>query len=162
MKTKIYLVRVAIILLMGFLFFTCKDNTVSPGALDNLETRFLSGYISADLMPVIPPDPIFCQLVLLAKNKSLTSSLVGLSIPEGDMFLNSTNARLGTISFSTIWDGQLGPNEEDTLRLSKVMSKTSLFTPSCEQYVYLHLTIKNQSIASKTLKIDSLLFTCTY
>lgn len=151
-----------IILLIGFLFFNCKDNAVSPGALDDLETRFLSRYISADLMPVIPPDPIFCQLVLLAKNKSSTSSLAGLSIPEGDVFLNSTNARLGTISFSTTWDGQLGPNEEDTLRLTKVMSKTSLFTPPCEQYAYLHLTIKNQSNASKTMKIDSLLFTCTY
>jgi hypothetical protein len=147
---------------LGLLLFSCKNDGVSPGPFDNLETRFLSGFISANLEPVVPPDPIFCQLVLLARNTSSSASLTGLGIPEADVFLDSTNARLGTISFSTTWDGQLGSGEGDTVRLSKVTSQTPLFAAPCEQYVYLNLLIRHQSITATTMKIDSLLFTCAY
>jgi hypothetical protein len=155
-------ITIALIALAAILSFQCKNDTVSPNVLDNLETRFLSGYISADLMPVIPPDPIYCQLTLLAKNKSSSTSLSGLSMPQAEVFLDSTNQRLGTISFSTTWDGSLGPSEQDTVRLTKVVSQTSLFTPPCEEYVYLNLIIRDQSNVSITLRLDSLLFTCTH
>jgi len=155
-------ITIALIALAAILSFQCKNDTVSPNVLDNLETRFLGGYISASLMPVIPPDPIYCQLTLLAKNKSSSTSLSGLSMPQAEVFLDSTNQRLGTISFSTTWDGSLGPSEQDTVRLTKVVSQTWLFTPPCEEYVYLNLIIRDQSNVSITLRIDSLLFTCTH
>jgi hypothetical protein len=145
---------------LGLLLFSCKNGGVSPGPFENLEIQFLSGFISANLEPVAPPDPILCQLVLLVRNNSSSASLQGLGIAEADVFLDSTNARLGAMSFSTTWDGQLGSGEEDTVRLFKVTSQTPIFAPPCEQFVYLNLLIRHQSSAAATMKIDSLLFTC--
>ena len=150
------------ILVVGILFLSCRDDATSPGSLDDLEIQFLDGYLSADLMPFVPPDPIICQLVLVAKNKSSAASLIGLSIPQAEVFRDSGNVRLSTISFSTSWDGRLDPNEQDTVRLTKVAAQATLFTPPCGKYVYVNLMIKNQSDDSRTMKIDSLWFGCTF
>jgi hypothetical protein len=152
----------AMISLLGFLFITCNDNALLPGSLDDLEIRFLSGTISASLMPFIPPDPIFCQLVVLAKNKSSTSPLASLRIQEADVFLDSTDARLGTISFATAWDGHLSPGEEDTVHLAKVRSPVSLFMPPCRQRIYLNLKVNALLTVSKTFQTDTLRFSCVY
>ena len=151
-----------VILLTAILFLHCNDDVISPSSLNDLETHFFGGYISADLMPLVPPDPITCQLVLIAKNKSSSASLIGLGIPRAEVFRDSTNVRLGTISFSTSWNGRLGPNEQDTVRLTKVVSPASLFTPPCGKYLYLNVMIKDGSNDSTMIKINSLFFSCTF
>ena len=150
------------IFLTGISFLRCNDDAISYGSLDDLETHFYSGYISADLMPIVPPDPISCELVLIAKNKSTSASLIGLSIRQAEVFRESTSVRLGTISFSTIWDGRLGPNEQDTVRLTKVVAPASLFTPPCGKYLYLNVMIKDGSNDSTMKKINRLFFSCTF
>lgn len=138
-------------------------NPESPSAsLDDLSVRFLNAYIEANLMPVVPPDPITCQITLLVENGNATETLTGVSIPQADVFLDSASQRLGTISFSTTWDGRLGPNEQDTVRLVKVMSQTALFPPPCSDSVYFNLVVNDERNNSKTFKTESLLFTCVY
>ena len=143
--------------------FVCCYNPETPSAtLEDLSLRSLGGYIEANLMPVVPPDPITCQISLLVQNGNATETLIGVSIPQAEVYLDSANQRLGTISFSTTWDGRVGPNEQDTVHLTKVMSQTTLFAPPCTKSVYFNLVVRDQSNNSKTFKTESLLFTCVY
>jgi hypothetical protein len=144
------------------LFANC-DNPETPSAtLDDLSIRFLDGYIEANLMPVVPQDPIVCQIAFLVQNGNPTEALIGLSITQAEVYLDSTNQRLGTINFLTAWDGRIGPIEQDTVRLTKVISQTTLFPPPCMRKVYFNLVVKDQGNNSKTFKTESLLFSCVY
>jgi hypothetical protein len=141
---------------------SCYNPETPSATLDDLSVRSLGGYIEADLMPVIPPDPITCQISLLVQNGNATETLNGVSIPQAEVYLDSANQRLGTINFSTTWDGRIGPNEQDTVHLTKVMSQTTLFAPPCTKSVYFNLVVRDQSNSSKTFRTESLLFTCVY
>jgi len=144
------------------LFVSCYNPETPSATLGDLSVRSLDGYIEANLMPVVPPDPITCQISLLVQNGNTTETLIGVSIPQAEVYLDSANQRLGTISFSTTWDGRVGPNEQDTVHLTKVMSQTTLFAPPCTKSVYFNLVVRDQSNNSKTFKTESLLFTCVY
>lgn len=158
-----YLLTVAVILSITPLFITCNGSLVLPPEnLDDLELRFLSGTIGADLQPFVPPDPVVCQVVVVAKNRSPNLFLTGLRIQAADVVLQSTNTKLGAINFSTSWDGFLNPGEEDTVRLVKVMSDRTLFSPPCRHYVHLNIVVSCGYLASKTIQTDSLLFACVY
>jgi hypothetical protein len=100
-------------LIASQLFAHCDNNETPPATLDDLSVRYLEGYIEANLMPVVPPDPIVCRITVLAQNSNPTETLSGLSLPQADVFLDSSNQRLGTITFGSSWDGQLGPNDQD-------------------------------------------------
>lgn len=159
MKTNIsYL----ILLLFSQIFFSCKDQSTSPESLDDLHLTFVSGYIGADLMPSVPPDPIGCQITLIAENRNQTKALLNLSIPQADVFLNSSNQKLGTIAFTTSWDGKLEPAELDTVRIIKVVGQTSPFSIQCDKYVYLNIIVQNDPKNFIICKTDSLLFGCVY
>ena len=127
-----------------------------------MEIRFISGWIGADLMPAIPPDPIMCQIVLLLQNKSESETVRGISFPGARVFLSSSHQRLGQISFSTDWDGEIEPAIADTVRLTKLISSTTLFNPPCDKYVYLELIILQPNDSTRTFKTDNLLFACAH
>lgn len=100
------------LILLTQVFFSCKDQSTTPDSLGDLHLRFVSGYIGANLMPSVPPDPIGCQIIIVAENASVTRTLSKLSAPQADVFLNSSNQKLGTITFTSSWDGQLGRQNE--------------------------------------------------
>jgi hypothetical protein len=150
------------ILIFCQVLVSCYNPETPSATLDDLTIRSLGGYIEANLMPVVPPDPITCQITLLVENGNATETLMGVSIPQAEVFLDSARQRLGRISFSTAWDGRIGPNEQDTVRLTKVVSQTTLFPPPCTKSVYFSLVVKDQSDSSKTFRTESLLFTCVY
>ena len=159
MKQKIFLFEV---ILFAQIFFSCKGQSTAPESLADLHLTFISGSIGADLMPSIPPDPITCQIIIVAENSSATRTLSNLSAAHADVFLNSSNEKLGTITFTSNWDGRLGPTERDTVRSTKVISQTTLFNPQCRKYVYLNLVFKNNSGNFIVQKTDSLFFGCVY
>jgi hypothetical protein len=160
MKTNISFL---ISLLISQLLFSCKDQPTSPESLDDLHLTFLSGYIWADLMPAIPPaDPVVCQIIFVAENRNQTKALDNLSVPQADVFLNSSNQKLGTITFTTSWDGKLEPAELDTVRITRVVGQTSPFSVQCDKYVYLNIIVQNDPKNSIICKTDSLLFGCVY
>ena len=150
------------IALAAQLFSSCSLNSVPAGSLDDLDVRLLSSTISANLMPFVAPDPVSCSVALLARNTSSVRTLAGLRIVEGELFLVSSNARLGTLSFATVWDGRLNPGEGDTVRLTKVTSPAALFAPPCGEHVRLRLSIRDLRGDSRKVDIDSLRFDCFY
>lgn len=159
MKLKIFLFELILFVLV---FSGCDDQLATPESLADLHLIFVTGDIGADLMPSTPPDPIGCQITLVAENSSTTQTLNNLSASQADVFLNSTNEKLGTITFSSSWDGRLGPTERDTVHLTKVISQTTLFNPQCGKYVYLNLIVKNSPGNFIVHKTDSLFFGCAY
>lgn len=153
----------AIVLLIGSIGgLRCDDNAITPNILDKIEVRFLSGRISADLMPIVPPDPIRARIVLLVHNTDSLQPVSGLLVPEAEVFLNSGRQRLGQIRFSSNWDGRLTAGEQDTVELEKVVTESLPFDPPCEKYVYLDMKIADIAGNSKSFSTDSLLFECTY
>ena len=151
-----------IAILLSQVFSSCKTQSTSPESLDDIHLTFISGHIGANLMPSIPPDPIGCEIIFVAENSNQAKEFSNLSVLQADVFLNSTNQQLGSITFETIWDGKLAPAERDTVRLTKVTSPSSPFNPQCSKYVYLNLVFQNASKNSIVLKTDSLLFGCVY
>ncbi len=161
MNTGLYAFRFAVV--VTALFLRCNDVTVfPPDHFENLEIRVLGGTIGANLMPVVPADPVIARVDLLLKNSSRQTTFSDLKIEEADVFLDSSDTRLGSISFSTSWDGELKPGESDTVRLSKVMSPETLFTPPCRQYVRLILKVVCSLSYFVPVRSDSLLFSCVY
>jgi|GEM_PF-5908547 len=159
MERNIYIV---VFILIVQLFFSCKDQTTSPESFDDLHLSFVSASIGANLMPNVPPDPIGCQIILLAENKNQTNIISNLSITQADVYLVSSDQRLGTITFTSDWDGRLEPMERDTVYLTKIIGQTSLFNIQCNKYVYLKLLVQNEFKNSNTFKTDSLFFGCVY
>jgi hypothetical protein len=140
----------------------CNSQISPPENFDDLQLVFVSGSIGANLMPITPPDPISCQIVLVVTNKNQTESLNNISIDQADVYLNSTNEKLGTISFTTDWNGKLGPAASDTVRLNKITNSVSVFTPPCGKYVYLNLFVRGNVFTPVSFKTDSLHFGCVY
>lgn len=154
---------VAFVLFLGLIGgLRCDDNAITPNILDKVEVRFSSGWISADLMPFVPPDPIIARIVVLARNIDSSQAVSGLRLPEAEVFLNSSRERLGLIRLSSNWDGHLGAGEQDTVELVKVVTESLPFDPPCEKYVYLDMKIADIAGNSKSFSTDSLLFECTY
>ncbi len=145
-----------------FAFSGCNDQVLPPDNLNDLQLRIINASIGANLMPITPPDPIRCVIVLAATNKNQTESLNNLSIAQADVYLNSNNKKLGSISFTTDWDGKLGPAESDTVRLSKITNSVSVFTSPCGEYVYLNLFVRQNIFTSISFKTDSMRFGCVY
>jgi hypothetical protein len=140
----------------------CNSQISPPENLDDLKLAVVSASIGANLMPIIPPDPIRCDIVLFFTNKNQTEALNNLSIAQADVYLNSTNEKLGTIFFTTDWDGKLGPAESDTVRLNKITNPVSVFTAPCGKYVYLNLFVRQNIFTSISFKTDSIRFGCVY
>ena len=166
MEWKVNLMKtitVSIVALVTFqLFCGCKDKVTSPPTLDNLNVSFVSGFIGANLMPIIGPDPIDCRIIIVAENSSRTEVLNNLTVRQADVFLNSNNQKLGTIKFTTSWDGKLNPLERDTISLTKVVEQTPPFSPQCNKHIYLNLVIQNGEKSFVTIKTDSIGFACVY
>jgi len=140
----------------------CQDQSTSPESLADLHLTFVSGSIGANLMPSVPPDPISCQITIVAENSSTSRTLSTLTASQADVFLHSSNEKLGTITFTSNWDGRLGPAERDTVYLTKVIGRTTLFNPQCGKYVYLNVMVKNSSGNSIIQKTDSIYFGCVH
>lgn len=153
---------ISLFLLSGAMF-RCNDSSTAPDNLNDLHLRFVRGSIGANLMPSVPPDPIGCEILFIAENTGAAGRrLKDLTIPKADVFLATGSEKLGSVTFSTLWDGEIGPGERDTVRIQKNMSPTPLFPPQCGKYVYLTITMQNAAGASIVLTTDSLYFGCVY
>jgi len=150
------------LILIGFFFIGCQEDQSQDFSLDDLQIQFLSGFMEANFMPEIPPDPIYCQINLQLRNTNSEESAHGLNIPQAKVFIDSTNQLLGEISLSTDWDGYMEPGEQDTVQLTKVVLEEAPFDPPCNAFVYLEIEVTDNVDQSKFFATDSLLFYCTY
>jgi len=150
-----------IFLIPIFLCSNCIDN-VTDSSLDNLKVEFIEGYILANLMPIVLPDPIFSHLKIVIENQHSSHTFESLTVKYGYVVLNSTNSILGKIEFNSNWDGILEPSDIDTVELDKVFESEKLFDPPCGQEVYLKIKIHCDCGASKHHETDLLVFGCIY
>lgn len=152
------------VLLISLFLMSCEQDEESAKlSLDQLDIQYLNGQISADLMPVVLPDPIFCQIELQMQNESEAQPFTNLKIPNAYVYLDSTHQLLGEIFFSTDWDGNLEVSDVDTVKLVKIFLQESPFQPPCNEIVCLELTIVAHDLnESRLFAVDSLLFGCTH
>lgn len=150
-----------IFLIPIFLCGNCHDKVTNP-SLDHLKVEFIEGFIGADLMPVVLPDPIFSHLKIVIENQHSWNTFENLTVKYGYVVLNSTNSILGKIEFNSNWDGILEPSDIDTVELDKVFESEKLFDPPCGQEVYLNIEIHCDCGASKHHETDLLIFGCVY
>ena len=145
---------------MGML--SCEDDSTNPGGggLSDLTVQVPEGYISANLQPVVPPDPILCTLTLRIVNANGAASYSGLSVPSGEVFLSKNSIELGTIRFQTEWDGAIGAGAIDTLVVTKIQEGAEIFEPPCGEHVYLRVRITKTTVQSKTFSTPSYGFSC--
>ena len=146
---------------MLLLLSNCKKEVTKPPQ-EFLKIQFIEGYIAADLMPVIPPDPIICRITLTMENTNKSESLRDLSINFADVFLTTSDSLLGKIEFNSNWDGILNPAELDTIELVKVSESQPIFNPPCSQEVYLNIKIQCDCGSSDFYKTENLIFGCVY
>ena len=153
----------AAIVLLVFLGMVSCDDTSDPGdaaGISDLSVQVIEGHISANLQPIIPPDPILCQLTLRLTNTNSTNPLTGLSIPSAVVFLGSNSTELGIIRFETDWDGAIGAGGVDTVTVTKIQEDQEIFVPPCNESVYLRVRVVKTAVQFKQIKTPSYLFGC--
>jgi hypothetical protein len=101
-------------------------------------------------------DKLSCQADLFVKNNSSIKTLSNLSINKGEVYISSTNQKIGTILFETSWDGCLSPLENDTVRLIKLKNDAEIIFPPPFGSIYLVFTIENVSRNTITFKTDGI------
>jgi hypothetical protein len=142
---------------------SCGDDSTNPGGgggLSDLTVQVLEGYISANLQPVVPPDPILCTLTLRIVNSNGAASYSGLSVPSAEVFLSKNSIELGTIRFQSDWDGAIGAGAIDTAVVTKIQEGAEIFEPPCGEQVYLRARIVKSTVQSKTFSTPSYGFAC--
>jgi hypothetical protein len=152
-------IAVTVWLLLAVLGCEGSDNE-NNAMITDLVVQVLDGYIAADMMPPVPPDPITCELTLRVTNANSSQPLSGLSIPSAVVFLAQGSRELGTIGFETDWDGSLEAGEVDTVTVKKIEESKEVFAPPCQERVYLRLMIVKTVVQTKQVTTPSYDFSC--
>jgi hypothetical protein len=142
----------------------CDSDTSGPrddaARISDLAVDVIDGYIRADLMPIIPPDPIACQLTLRITNTNSKHGLSGLSIPSAIVHLSKNGEDLGVIRFETVWDGSIAASEVDTVSVTKIEESQEIFVPPCREDVFLVVEIVGNALEAKHVTTPAYLFSC--
>jgi len=160
--------RLGIILIItAVLIIGCDDEPEWPVVIGEpiesaLEVRVLDMRIFADLMPIVPPDPINCRLTLSVENRSSKYSYTGLHVPAGAVFLAENGLYLGDFFFSSNWDGKLGRGEADTFRVLKMQSASQIFPPRCGDSLYIRFVLDGGIYGRIMKRTGNIGFQCFY
>ncbi len=136
------------------------SETEDRGAIDDLTVRVMDGYIMANMMPPVSPDPIACGLTLRMVNTDVDHALSGLSIPSASVFLSKNSEELGTIRFENDWDGLVEAGGVDTVYVTKVEESQEIFPPPCQEGVYLRVRVVKTAVQTKQVSTPSYGFSC--
>jgi hypothetical protein len=138
----------------------CDSSEEDTGTVSDLNVQVMDGFIMANLMPPVAPDPIACRLTLRVVNTDVDHALSGLAIPSALVFLSKNSQELGTIRFETDWDGLLEAGQADTVRVVKIAESQEIFPPPCNQGVYFRLRIVKTTVQMKQVSTPSYGFSC--
>ena len=143
-----------------------EDSQYSPDRIDppvsDLSVTWNGGSIGANLMPIILPDPVGCEVWLILENKNRLEAFSRVRIPTADVILVGTDSALGTIPLETDWDGLLAPGKKDTIRFFKNAGAEKIFDPPCSKRVRMDFKIWNADGDTKVFRSDTLTFQCVY
>ena len=167
MPTRSYF-RLAV-LLVALLLCSCEDSEnclCPPDQIDppvsDLSVTWHGGSIGADLMPIVPPDPVMCQAWLILENKNSREAFSKVEIPRADVILMRNDTILGTIPMETDWGGLLAPGEIDTIFMFKSAGTQPIFSPPCGERVFVDFMIRNADGDEKIFRPDTLIFQCVF
>jgi hypothetical protein len=141
---------------------SCSEEGTEPkdAGLSDLTVQVLEGYISANLQPIVPPDPIVCYLRLRLVNSNSTSPLTGLSIPSAVVFRADNSIQLGVIQFESYWNGSIGAGAADTVIVNKIEEDHEIFAPPCGEKVYLRVSVAKSAVLFKQITTPAYYFAC--
>lgn len=140
---------------------TCGPDEINP-PLSDLVVSWDRGIIFANLMPIVPPDPIVCQAWLILENKNQHAAFSNVTIPTANVILVRNGSTLGMIPIETDWDGVLAASEKDTVLFFKNTGPQELFNPPCGDDVFLDFKIQNADGDTMMFQSDTLTFECAF
>lgn len=142
----------------------CDDDTTGTrddaARLSDLAVEVLDAYIMADLMPMVPPDPISCHLTLRLTNTHTKHALSGVTIPSAVVCLSKAGLGLGVIRFETDWEGSIGAGEVDTVEVTKITESEEIFDPPCREDVFLVVEIAKNVLEVEHVTTPTYFFSC--
>ncbi|MBD3178326.1 MAG: hypothetical protein GF417_01260 [Candidatus Latescibacteria bacterium] len=127
-----------------------------------LRMSILDVVVYANLMPMVPPDPVICEVTLAVENRSSGYPFSGLSVPSGYMYRSSDNSFLGFFRFSSAWDGRVGPSSIDTFTVRKRQEDAAIFSPPCGEDVYLYIFLSDGRYSGLADRSTGINFQCVY
>ena len=167
MSVKV-LIRV-LVFLTPLLLWACEDSGDCPCSADtvdppmsDLSVTWDSGHMSANLMPIVPPDPVACSAWLILENKNPQEAFSKLEIPAADVILAKNDSILGTMQMETDWDGILAPGQIDTILFIKSAGTLRVIDPPCDDQVLIEFMIQNADSATMVFVSDTLTVGCVY
>ena len=165
-RTRIY--SAVFTILMFAVLTQCDDSTSPspPGAyLDSLQVEVLQVRIFADLMPIVPPDPIFSRIEMRLENTYRNYSIESLKISAANVMSKETGEQLGQFRYTTDWPGELAPGEVDTVTWTKIQED---YTPidsvhsTCGDSLTLQFSLVEQEQDSLHLSVEDIVFGCAW
>lgn len=139
----------------------CSPDKIDP-PISDLSVLWEKGNMFADLMPIVPPDPIACRAWLIFENKNPRQAFSKLEIPTAKVILVKTDSILGAITMETDWDGILAPGLKDTVLFFKTTGTQPIFDPPCNEQVLIEFVIHNADGETKVFMSDTLVVGCVY
>jgi len=103
-----------------------------------------------------------CQAWLILGNMNPREAFSKVEVPTADVILVRNNSTLGTIFLETGWDGLLPPGKRDTLFFFKNTGNQEIFSPPCNERVFLDFMIQNADGETKVFRPDTLTFMCAF
>ncbi len=160
-KTLLSVLASAVIWQAGCEDDSCRPRDCPQPPLSVIRMTCLESYIYADLMPIVPPDPISCRLTVRIENTSSKYSYAGLSIDSASVYLASSDQLLGGFRLSADWNGALAPGEADTVLAQKIEEEEQIFSPPCTDMVYIEVILSSKSYG-ELIERTSTYFSCVY
>ena len=139
----------------------CLPDRIDP-PMSDLSVTWDRGTIYANLMPIVPPDPVICRAWLILENKNPREAFSKVDVPTADVILVGADSTLGTIPMETDWDGLLAPGQRDTVLFFKNVGNQVMFSAPCSEQVFLDFMIQNTDGDAKVFRPDTLVFTCVF
>jgi len=140
---------------------SCRPRCCPQPPISVIRMTCLEAYNYANLMPIVPPDPIFCRLTVRIENTSSKYSYAGLSIDSALVYLASSGRYLGRFRFSADWKGALEPGETDTVTALKIQEEEQIFSPPCGEAVYMEVILGSEFHGELVERTDAHFF-CVY
>ena len=167
MKTRIMdagILKIVFIILMIFIAAGCDDDSCTPTGCDPPPLSVLSvdvtGFRIHVLWGMSGPDNLYSDVTLRIENTSSKHSYSGVSIVSADVYRASDNQLLGEIMFETDWDGVIDAGEIVTVEFDKIIEAAQIFPDSCDELLYLEITITSPECGEMKVGTPTYLCSC--
>lgn len=139
----------------------CRPGGGSPPPISVLSASVIDGNIFANMMPIVPPDPIACTLTVRIENTSTKDTYTGIGVPSASVY-SAANEPVGRFRFYSDWDGELGPCGIDTFTIVKIQEQQPVIDNPCGLGLYLDLLIETESYGEAVVRTPNYVCACAF